>query len=63
MLFRSGVIVSAMPVLLGLVMTIIKPNMMIPFLCSLPGVVAVVVVASLITAGWLLIGKIIKIDV
>lgn len=59
----QGVIVSAMPVLLGLVMTIIKPNMMIPFLCSLPGVVAVVVVASLITAGWLLIGKIIKIDV
>ncbi len=59
----QGIIVSAMPVFLGIVMTIIKPKMMIPFFCSLPGVMALLAMVVLITLGWLIIRKIIKIDV
>ena len=44
-------------------MVLLKPEMMIPFLCSLTGVVSVVVVLLLIAVGWLIIRKIIKIDV
>lgn len=59
----QGVIVSLMPFVLGVIITISKPQLMIPFFCSLPGVVALVVVLVLITVGWLMIRKIIKIDV
>ena len=59
----QGVIVSLMPFVLGVIITISKPQLMIPFFCSLPGVVAIVVVLVLITVGWLMIKKIIKIDV
>ncbi len=59
----QGIIVSAMPIFLGIVMTIIKPKMMIPFFCSLPGVMAILAMVVLITLGWLIIRKIIKIDV
>ena len=59
----QGIIVSAMPVFLGVVMTMIKPNLMIPFLTSMTGVLAVLVMCALIFVGWLLIRKIIKIDV
>lgn len=59
----QGVIVSAMPVFLGIVMLVLKPKMMIPFLCSIPGLISIVVMIALITVGWLLIRKIVKIDV
>ena len=59
----QGMIVSAMPILLGIGMTAIKPDMMIPFLCSWVGLGAVVGVFVLITLGWMMIRKIIKIDV
>ena len=59
----QGVIVSAMPLVLGGIMTALKPNMMLPFFCSLPGVLSIVLVIVLITAGWLIIRKIITIDV
>ena len=59
----QGAIVSAMPLFLGLVMTAIKPSLMIPFFCSFAGIVSVAVVVVLIAAGWLAIRKIIKIDV
>ena len=59
----QGIIVSAMPLFLGLVMTLIKPKMMIPFLTSATGVLAVLAMMALITVGWLMIRKIIKIDV
>jgi hypothetical protein len=36
---------------------------MIPFFCSFSGVVAIAVVVVLITIGWLIIRKIITIDV
>lgn len=59
----QGILVSLMPLLLGIAMVILKPNMMIPFLCSLVGVVSVAVVILLIAVGWLFIRKITKIDV
>jgi len=59
----QGVIVSAMPVFLGVVMTIIKPKMMLPFLTSSQGVFAILVMTALIAVGWMMIRRIIKIDV
>ena len=59
----QGIIVSVMPLFLGVVMTVMKPKLMLPFLCSLTGVASVAAVIVLITVGWLIIRKIIKIDV
>lgn len=59
----QGIIVSAMPVFLGFIMTLIKPKLMIPFLTSLQGVTCVLVMSALIFVGWMMIRKIIKIDV
>ena len=59
----QGIIVSAMPFFLGLIMTLIKPGLMIPFLTSFTGVMCVLVMCVLIFVGWLMIRKIIKIDV
>jgi len=59
----QGMIVSAMPVFLGLVMTLIKPEMMIPFLTSTVGLLAVTAMFALIVLGWLLIRKIVTIDI
>ena len=59
----QGIVVSAMPVFLGLIMTLIKPNLMIPFLTSFIGVLAVLAMSVLIFVGWMMIRKIIKIDV
>ena len=59
----QGIIVSAMPVFLGIVMTVLKPKMMIPFLFSLTGLISITAMVVLLTVGWLIIRKIIKIDV
>ena len=59
----QGLIVSLMPLALGVILTAMKPGLMIPFFCSMAGVVAVAVVIVLITVGWLIIRKIIRIDV
>ena len=59
----QGVIVSLMPIFLGFVLTLVKPQMMIPFFCSLTGVLSIFAMLGLVTVGWLLIRKIIKIDV
>ena len=59
----QGIIVSLMPILLGIAMTVMKPKLMIPFLCSFQGVLSCVVMLALIIVGWLMIRKIIKIDV
>lgn len=59
----QGLIVSALPFFLALVMTIIKPGLMIPFLTSVNGVLAMLVTCILITLGWLIIRRIVKIDV
>lgn len=59
----QGIIVSILPILLGLFMFIIKPGMMTSFLFSLTGVISITVMLLLITVGWLIIRKIIRIDV
>ena len=59
----QGIIVSVMPFFLGLVMTLIKPKLMLPFLTSFVGVSAIGLMCVLIFVGWLMIRKIIKIDV
>ena len=59
----QGLIVSAMPIFLGLIMTFIKPQMMIPYLTSFMGIISVLVMSVLIFIGWMMIRKIIKIDV
>ena len=59
----QGIVVSAMPVFLGVVMTVVKPKMMIPFLTSAAGVLSVLAMFVLIALGWLMIRKITRIDV
>lgn len=59
----QGILVSAMPFLLGVALLILKPGMMIPFLLSPAGLISVLAVVVLITLGWLLIRKIINIDI
>ena len=59
----QGIVVSLMPIFLGFIMTLIKPGVMIPFLTSAAGVVAVFVMFMLIALGWLLIRRIVRIDV
>lgn len=59
----QGLIVSVMPIFLGIVMTVMKPKMMIPFLTSGIGILAVLGMFVLIIVGWLIIRKIVKIEV
>lgn len=59
----QGVIVTLMPLVLGIGMTVIKPKLMIPFLCSSAGVLSIMLMIVLMIVGWILIRKIIKIDV
>lgn len=59
----QGIIVASMPALLGIAMAFIKPDVMMPFLKSANGVIAVGITALLIGTGWFFIRKIIKIDV
>ena len=59
----QGVIVSLMPLVLGVAMTILKPDVMRPFLLSRTGALCVGAALALIATGWLVIRKIIRIDV
>ena len=59
----QGIIVSVMPFFLGIVMVIIKPGMMIPFLASATGALCILMMSALIFVGWLMIRKIIRIRV
>ena len=59
----QGIVVSLMPIFLGVIMTAIRPGLMLPFLASVTGFMCVVGMTVLIVFGWLMIRKIIKIDV
>lgn len=59
----QGIIVSAMPFVLGLAMTVLKPDLMIPFLTSFNGILCVGGAVALVFCGWLVIRRIIRIDV
>ena len=59
----QGILISAMPFLLGIAMTVLKPETMLPFLCSFAGAVSVAAVAILVAVGWFAISKITHIDI
>lgn len=59
----QGIVVSLMPFVLLVAMTAMKPKLMLPFLASFIGVGACGLMIVLIVAGWLMIRKIVKIDV
>ena len=59
----QGVIVGAMPLLLGLAMFLLDPTMMLAFLHSTFGIVMLVAVIILEVLGALMIKKIINIDI
>jgi len=59
----QGIIVACMPAALGGIMTVIKPDLMMPFIKSTHGVIAIGITVLLISTGWFFISKIIKIDV
>ena len=59
----QGLLVACAPAVLGVAMTFLKPDMMIPFFTSVNGMVAIGIDIALIGIGWFFISKIIKIDV
>ena len=59
----QGNIVSCMPLVLGLAMTFLKPGTMKPFIFSLTGALCIGLTLALVTAGWLIIRKITRIEV
>ena len=59
----QGLIVSLMPFLLCLIMTAMKPRIMVPFLTSLNGVCCLALASVMVLIGWLVIRKIVTIKV
>ena len=59
----QGIVVSLMPLVLAIVMTVLRPGLMLPFLSSAAGLLAVAATCVLIAAGWLMIRRIVRIDV
>ena len=59
----QGIVVAMMPGILGIAMTLIKPDLMMPFFNSVNGMVAIGATVILIACGWFFIRKIIRIDV
>ena len=59
----QGIIVAIMPVVLGVAMTLLKPDMMVPFLQSVNGMMCIGGMILLIMTGWYFIKRIINIDV
>jgi tight adherence protein B len=59
----QGIIVGVMPLVIGAAMIIIDPRLMLPFLHSMFGLLAIVGVVLLVGAGGLVIRKIVNIDV
>ena len=59
----QGLVVSLMPLILCIIMTMMKPNLMIPFLTSLSGIVCLLVASVMVFVGWLIIRKIVTIKV
>ena len=59
----QGLVVSLMPLLLGGILTAMKPQMMLPFLASVNGMLCVGGATLLVAAGWFVIRRIVSIDV
>ncbi|MFW5870924.1 MAG: type II secretion system F family protein [Verrucomicrobiota bacterium] len=59
----QGIVVGSMPVIIGILLVVVDPQMMLPFLRSPAGMISMAIVALLLLAGGLVIRKIIKIDI
>jgi tight adherence protein B len=59
----QGIVIGVMPILLAIMMIVIDPEMMLPFLRSRMGLIVVGAVIILETVGFLAIRKIVRIDV
>ena len=59
----QGLVVSLMPVILCVIMTVMKPKLMIPFLTSFSGIACLLVASVMVFVGWLVIRKIVTIKV
>jgi tight adherence protein B len=59
----QGLIVSMMPIVIGVALSIVDPAMMLPFLHSMTGLMIIATVIFLILCGGLVIRKIVNIDV
>lgn len=59
----QGLVVSFMPLVLGVALAVLKPGVMLPFVFSLPGAACIGLSLALVAAGWLIIRRITKIDV
>lgn len=59
----QGIVVSLMPFALAGLMTVLRPGLMIPFFASPAGALALLSTCVLIAAGWLMIRRIVRIDV
>ena len=59
----QGLVVSLMPVILCVIMTMMKPKLMIPFLTSFAGIACLLVASAMVFVGWLIIRKIVTIKV
>jgi tight adherence protein B len=59
----QGIIVSLMPFFLCIVLTAMKPGMMIPFLTSGAGIACLAGASVMVLVGWLIIRKIVTIKV
>jgi len=59
----QGIVVGLMPVVIALALMIVDPEMMIPFLHSIAGIIIMIAVAVLVAIGGLIIRRIVAIDV
>lgn len=59
----QGIIAGSMPLVIGIALLIVDPQLMLPFLHSTIGVLVIAFVVILVLAGALLIRKIINIDI
>jgi len=59
----QGLVVSLMPLVLGVALYVLKPAVMRPFVFSMTGAIALGLAATCVTCGWLFIRRIICIDV
>ena len=59
----QGLFVSLMPFALCIIMTVMKPGLMIPFLTSLTGIVCLLTASVMVLVGWFIIRKIVTIKV
>jgi len=59
----QGIVVSLMPIVIGVALAIVDPGMMMPFVHSMSGIIIMAGVVLLIVCGGLVIRKIVDIDV